>query len=172
MKTDGFKSLSRDRVRQNTEKLNLIMFPLMKGNTETSGFHNAMVEVVENLNATSQAYNGSLEGIWPKIGDTFDPELHELERQTPFSHKISSSTILWTTMCGIRYRPAGKEWRTCSRAKVVLREFTSNESKADLSNPSESMISLRPTGPATRSEIPRMSVSTSRKRQYHDLTKV
>jgi hypothetical protein len=106
------KDMFRGEMLQNKDhlmsRMERYMEPLTKNFKQQWSLHrNDVIEYTIQLWSYLDALGGMFDVIEPKLGGTFDPELHEGfdEEGMPYiAEKHSKKTILWVTRRGFRYR--------------------------------------------------------------------
>ena len=120
LKSPPFNAKMNRQCKRLREQLNTDMYPFVGGSSKAQSLNAEMAEVALSLHAVLNAYSGAFEIIWPRTGDEFNSELHSLDHVERHPFDTSGRSILWVTMGGIRYKGPGKDWRTCSPARVIL----------------------------------------------------
>jgi hypothetical protein len=126
LKSPSFKAKMNRECKRLREQLNADMYPFVGGSSKAQSLNAEMAEVAVSLHAVLNAYSGAFEIIWPRTGDEFNSELHTLDHVERHPLDTSRRSILWVTMGGIRYKGPGKDWRTCSPARVILADRPPN----------------------------------------------
>jgi len=152
MESTSFKARFENRHRRIVGQLSAVMSTLVGEDDAVNELHQDIAKVVNDLGVKMQAYSGTFDEIFPRIGASFDPQLHELNDIGFYQEDSSGRPILVTMMPGVRhkFRREDEHWRVCVRAKVVLMERsspgTSNDSQQEtLSEQTRDTTSTVPT---------------------------
>ncbi|TGO63136.1 hypothetical protein BCON_0015g00650 [Botryotinia convoluta] len=119
--TQPFKDRMKLRRTSMSEKMNMIMQPLIGAGDNMNSFHGCMAKVGNELHNIVGSYKGEFESIWAPPDSKFDSSIHALDdSQLHPNFIIEGGDILITTCFGVRYKAPGKDWRVCAPAKVIL----------------------------------------------------
>ncbi|KAF5872255.1 putative transcription factor cys6 protein [Botrytis fragariae] len=119
--TQPFEDRMKLRRTSMSEKMNMIMQPLIGAGDNMNNFHGCMAKVCNELHNIVGSYKGEFESIWAPPDSKFDSSIHALDdSQLHPNFIIEGGDILITTCFGVRYKAPGKDWRVCAPAKVIL----------------------------------------------------
>ncbi|TGO24644.1 hypothetical protein BPAE_0098g00340 [Botrytis paeoniae] len=119
--TQPFEDRMKLRRTSMSEKMNMIMQPLIGAGDNMNSFHGCMAKVGNELHNIVGSYKGEFESIWAPPDSKFDSSIHALDdSQLHPNFVIEGGDILITTCFGVRYKAPGKDWRVCAPAKVIL----------------------------------------------------
>ncbi|KAF7947485.1 hypothetical protein EAE96_008572 [Botrytis aclada] len=119
--TQPFEDRMKSRCTSMSEKMNMIMQPLIGAGENINSFHGGMAKVGNELHNIVGSYKGEFESIWAPPDSKFDSSIHALDdSQLHPNFVIEGGDVLITTCFGVRYKAPGRDWRVCAPAKVIL----------------------------------------------------
>ncbi|ATZ55522.1 hypothetical protein BCIN_12g01110 [Botrytis cinerea B05.10] len=119
--TQPFEDRVKLRRTDMSEKMNMIMQPLIGAGDNMNSLHECMAKVGSELHTIVGSYKGEFESIWAPPGSKFNTSIHALDdSQLHPNFVIEGGDILITTCFGVRYKAPGRDWRVCVPAKVIL----------------------------------------------------
>ncbi|KAF7882140.1 hypothetical protein EAF00_011656 [Botryotinia globosa] len=121
VETQPFEDGMELRRTNMSEKMNMIMQPLIGAGDNMNSFHESMAKVGNELHNIVGSYKGEFESIWAPPDSKFDSSIHALDdSQLHPNFVIEGGDVLITTCFGVRYKAPGRDWRVCAPAKVIL----------------------------------------------------
>ncbi|TGO72621.1 hypothetical protein BELL_0434g00020 [Botrytis elliptica] len=119
--TQPFEDRMKLRRTSMSEKMNMIMQPLIGAGDNMNSFHESMAKVGNELHNIVGSYKGEFESIWAPPDSKFDSRIHALDdSQLHPNFVIEGGDVLITTCFGVKYKAPGRDWRVCAPAKVIL----------------------------------------------------
>ncbi|TEY73296.1 hypothetical protein BOTCAL_0080g00240 [Botryotinia calthae] len=141
--TQPFEDRVKLRRTNMSEKMNMIMQPLIGAGDNLNSLHECMTKVGSELHTIVGSYKGEFESIWAPPDSKFNPSIHALDdSQLHPSFVIEGGDILITTCFGVRYKAPGRDWRVCAPAKVILAPPTISGGRFTVCSEFSEVISL------------------------------